>query len=77
MPRSKPTPTLEEITRAAGEAGIADESERQEFARKLAIARLMLKGTNRRAAVKQVTANLPDSKRKAALQRRAKGRCAN
>ncbi|HYU33301.1 MAG TPA: hypothetical protein VEW48_14170 [Thermoanaerobaculia bacterium] len=94
MPR--PKLTLEEITRAAGEAGIDDESVRQEFARKvyenlaanrvrigrppgrppekdekelLAIARLMLKGTNPHAAVKQVTANLPESKRKAALQR--------
>lgn len=33
MPRS--TPSLEEITRAAGEAGIANESEREEIARKL------------------------------------------
>jgi hypothetical protein len=95
MPRKRYT-TLEEITRAIEEAGIEDESEREEIARKLyenlagnrgrtgrppgrppetdekellAIARLVLKGKNPYAAAKKVTANLPESKRKAALQR--------
>lgn len=89
MPRPKRY-TLEEITRAAG---IEDESERREFARKvqeklagnrgrhtgrppekdgkelLAVARRVRKGINAHAAVCQVTANLPESKRKAAQQR--------
>ena len=88
MPRPKRY-TLEEITRAAG---IENESERLEFARKLsenqagnrgrtgrppekdetdllAVARRVRRGINAHAAVKEVTADLPESKRKAARQR--------
>lgn len=81
--------TLEEVTRAAG---IENESDRLEFARKLsenragnrgrtgrppekdekellAVARRVRKRINAHAAVKEVTADLPESKRKAARQR--------
>jgi hypothetical protein len=91
MPRPKRL-TLEEITRAIEEAGIEDESEREEIARKLyeslagnrgrtgrppekdekellAVARRVRKGINAHAAVKEVTADLPESKRTAARQR--------
>lgn len=95
MPQAKRYNTLEEIKHAIEEAGIADESAREEIARKLyeklagnrgrtrrpgrppekdetellAIARLVRKGINPHAAARQVTAKLPESKKKATRQR--------